>query len=436
MRLSTGQIYDSGTNGLLRNQYDLYRLQNQLSTGRRAVTPADDPVAAAQALITSQKQSVNSQFMDNQANAKNQLAQLESQMAGMGNLMIEVKSRWVEAGNGAYSDSELKALAVDLRQRFDEMLGYANSADATGMYLFAGYMGNTQPFANTAGTVSYQGDGGQRQLQVESGRFMNVSYSGTDVFERIRQGNGTFVNGPSGNVLSASANSGTGIIDNGTVNTAYDGNNYQLVFTRTPNPIAPTDSTKDTVTYQVYSWAPGSPVPDFTDPTASTPASTSFPYTPGDQISLPDPSTPGTGVSVSITGDPATGDSFNIAPSQNESVFTTLRKMIDTLEGGRGNQPVSQATFQNDMMRIGASIDMSLQHVLDSRADVGANLAALDALTSVGEDMDVQYQAQLSELQDLDYTKAISDLAKEQLQLQAAQQSFMKVTSLSLFNFL
>jgi flagellar hook-associated protein 3 FlgL len=39
-------------------------------------------------------------------------------------------------------------------------------------------------------------------------------------------------------------------------------------------------------------------------------------------------------------------------------------------------------------------------------------------------------------LQDLDYTKAVSDLSQQQVYLQAAQQSFLKITRLNLFEML
>lgn len=420
MRLSTAQIYDSGTNGLLRNQYDLYRLQNQMSTGRKVVTPADDPVASAQALLTTQKQHVNQQFLDNQGNARNQLAELESLMKSVGDELIATKSRWVEAGNGAYSDSELRALAVDLRGKFEEFLGIANSADATGLYRFAGYQGTTQPFVLEAGKVAYKGDNGARQLQVEASRFMEVSYPGRQFFEAIPEGNGVFVTG------ADAANTGTGVINNGSMVTAYNGNNYSLEFTRTPDPLFPDDPDKAALTYQVYEWAAGDPQP-------GAPTSGPFDYTPGDAIYLPDPNNTTDGINLAITGIPATGDTFSVRASATESLFTTLDTFIKTLEGGSKSDPTG---FQNAMMRIGASIDQGVQHVLDRRAEVGARMAELDALSNLGSDLDIQYQEQLSQLVDLDYTSAITDLAKNQLQLQAAQQSFMQVTSLSLFNFL
>lgn len=87
MRISTSMMFDTGTQNMLQLQTGLYKLQNQLSTGRRVLTPADDPVAAAQALVISQRQSINKQFIDNQGNAESQLAGLESRLAGVGDLL-------------------------------------------------------------------------------------------------------------------------------------------------------------------------------------------------------------------------------------------------------------------------------------------------------------------------------------------------------------
>ena len=395
MRISTSQLYDNGTNGLLRNQYDLFKLQNQFSTGRRVVTPADDPVAASQALVTEQKKSVNEQFLDNQANARTQLAELESLMKSVGDELIGIKSRWVEAGNGAYSDSELKAIAVDMRGKFQHLLGIANSADANGLYRFAGYQGATRPFALENGEVTYKGDNGARQLQVEASRYAEVSYSGRHFFEAIPEGNGVFVTG------ALATNTGSGVISNGSIVGAFSGGPYSINFTSASS-------------YEVR---------DDLGAVLSTGT-----YTQGGSIDIGSPAV----ARVEITGAPAAGDEFSIRASATESIFTTLDSFIQTLEAGKADP----AAFQNAMFRVGASIDQALQHVLDSRADVGARMVELDALSALGEDLDVQYQSQISDLIDLDYTQAVSELSKNQLQLQAAQQSFLKVTSLSLFNFL
>jgi flagellar hook-associated protein 3 FlgL len=48
----------------------------------------------------------------------------------------------------------------------------------------------------------------------------------------------------------------------------------------------------------------------------------------------------------------------------------------------------------------------------------------------------LQFKQTLSELQDVDYNQAISDLVRQQTNLQAAQQTFSKVAGLSLFDYI
>ena len=58
------------------------------------------------------------------------------------------------------------------------------------------------------------------------------------------------------------------------------------------------------------------------------------------------------------------------------------------------------------------------------------------SLESAGEDLGLQFKQTLSGLQDVDYNKAVSDLTQQQISLQAAQKSFLKISELSLFNYI
>ena len=77
-------------------------------------------------------------------------------------------------------------------------------------------------------------------------------------------------------------------------------------------------------------------------------------------------------------------------------------------------------------------MDLALDNVLTVRASVGARLQELDALDSAGEDRHLQYSQTLSELQDLDYASALTELSKQQTILEAAQRSFVTVFRLVL----
>ena len=66
----------------------------------------------------------------------------------------------------------------------------------------------------------------------------------------------------------------------------------------------------------------------------------------------------------------------------------------------------------------------------------GNVIAPQQVLHTAGEDMSLQYQMSLSALQDLDYTKAITEMSQKTLQLEAAQLSFKQTSQLSLFSIL
>lgn len=81
-------------------------------------------------------------------------------------------------------------------------------------------------------------------------------------------------------------------------------------------------------------------------------------------------------------------------------------------------------------------MDAALDKVNTLRASVGSRMVELDALADMSATQDVQYAETLSRLQDLDYAEAISRFSKQQAILEAAQQSYVKVTGLSLFDLL
>ena len=113
-----------------------------------------------------------------------------------------------------------------------------------------------------------------------------------------------------------------------------------------------------------------------------------------------------------------------------QSVFDTVRNLITALE------TPGAATTGAALPGALGNIDQALDNALRVRADVGARSAELDALDNAGTALDVQYQSTLSVLQDLDYNAAITNAAKLQTALTAAQKTFMQASQLSLFNYL
>ncbi|MFV3368170.1 flagellar hook-associated protein FlgL [Pseudomonas sp. NY15435] len=422
MRISTIQAYNNSVGGLQKNYGSVTRTQEQISTGKRILTPADDPVASVRLLQLSQEQSLNDQYKSNITAAKNSLTSEESILQSVGNVIQRIREIAVEAGNGAQDPSDKNALATELSQREDELLNLLNSKDASGKYLFSGSQGDTQPFVrNPDGSYSYQGDESQRQVQIASSTLLGISDSGKALFDDVNNINRVTTG-------AAAANTGTGRISLGLVNDkqAYDGTFPSSV------PPAATDGIGirfiDDKNYEVY---------DLNDP--ALPGS----YTPLKSGAIDDNSQTNdfieyAGVKVQIDGKPAAGDTFSINrdPSTEKkgllNVVADLRKALSSATSDQeGNYAIRDATA----VAI-SNLDSVNTQVLSGQGKIGARLNVIDSTETFIDDVKLVNTGVISDLQDLDYAEALSRLSMQSTILQAAQQSYVKISGLSLFNYL
>lgn len=141
------------------------------------------------------------------------------------------------------------------------------------------------------------------------------------------------------------------------------------------------------------------------------------------------------GIQTRVDGSPNNGDRFAISQSANQDVFTTIQNLVNALAIDDGN-PASKAMINNSIGRALTDIDQAMGNILNLRAKVGARLNTIDSQIGANDASTLQFQQTLSNLQDLDYAEAASRLALQQTILQAAQQVFVRVQGLSLFNFL
>ena len=417
LRISTKTIYDVGVGQISTLQSSLARTQSQLSTGRKNLTAADDPIASARALEVTQSQSINTQLVTNRSNAKGLLSLETVALQSSTNLMTEIKELAVKAGAGSLSQADRESIAVELEGRLADLLGQANTADGVGGYVFSGYKSGTQPFTPGTNGAVYNGDQGQRELQVASGRKLPISDSGAAVFENIPTGNGTFQTGAApGNYTRG----GSGIISPGSVvdPSKLTGNKYQIDFQVTPA----SAGTPAVTTYTITDLTLNQPVPP--TPVPAVPQ----PYTSGQAITFD-------GMQFDIKGAPADGDQFSVEPSTKKSVFTAIDDMIKALRAP-GTGAAGQASLSNALNQAQMSIDNTADNILSVQAAVGSRLKELDFLDGAGDDLKLQYATVLSDLQDVDYVAAISEFTQQSTILDAAQKSFKSLSSLSLFNYI
>ena len=279
------------------------------------------------------------------------------------------------------------------------MLAIANTTDVDGRYLFGGYRESATPFTIGAdGSVVYNGDQGQRTLQISDSRFVAINDSGADVVPahrgrqrhvRLGRGRGQHWHRHAWR-RAASSNAASWVADTYTVNFL------------SPTSYEVRDSANALVATGAFS------------------SSQSLAFA---------------GIEMRIDGTPAAGDTFTVAPSAQRDVFATLDRLVTTLEAPSGN-PAERAQMHGDVGQRLADLDNALAHLIEARGEIGARVRGLDQQEALNADFAVHLKTTLSAVRDLDYAEALSRLSQELFGLDAAQQAFARAQNLSLFKYI
>lgn len=181
MRISTAYYYNRSTASMQAQQTELFKTQQQIGTGRRIVSPSDDPLGASRALQNSQFLAASQNNTANIKLAQNKVAQESTYLDAIRGVLGQAQNIITGSG-GTPSDRERADFAIYLQQQYDNLLAYANSTDANGNYIFAGSRGLTLPFQQTTGAANYQGDNEQLEMAINGRQTVPTTDSGQRIF--------------------------------------------------------------------------------------------------------------------------------------------------------------------------------------------------------------------------------------------------------------
>lgn len=401
MRVSTSMIYRHGLNAMQQQQSSIAKSQRQIASGKRILSPSDDPVGAQRVLDLQRSLGLNQRHQQNAERAAQRLAIEEFALDGVVTALQRIRELAVQSNNDTQTAADRRAIALEVEEHLDGLLSLANTQDGNGEFLFAGNASHTRPFNRLAGGgIAYRGDDGQRRLPIGPDYQVTVGDAGSDVFMTIPNGNGTFV------MEANSANTGEGVIDVGTVVDpalwASSSQTYTIMFNNPPD------------TFELVDNGTGSSV--------------TRAFVSGEAITFD-------GIEVAISGQPAAGDRFFISPSADQDLFQTVQSLIDGLKTA-GDDSGATAKLHNAVNRFLADVDQSMDRMGAMRAEIGARLNATENQQRANEDFALQMTEAISIIRDVDYAEAISRFHQQLTALQAAQQSFLRVQDLSLFRFL
>lgn len=531
MRISSLQIFDIARRSMADASQEMTKTQEQLSTGKRVLTPADDPVAATKILQLTDELSSIDQYLKNIDIAETNLSLEESVLKGVTGVIQRMQELAVSAGNTAtLTPSEYKAMASEVGTRLDEMVNLMNTQNAGGDYIFGGYKSTQPPFeGNTFSGFQYQGDEGRQLIKVAANTTVAATDSGKELFMDVGSSNPTVdTSASSANRSSPPAQISVGqVIDREAFEEFYPkdmvitfnaqsavsppGQNYTVTERTSGQVIAANQQYVGGETIElngVQLQISGNPQSG----TAATPANRNFgadlpqtfpvDFSPpnnqtfsvtvggrterlvldspianlGDLVNtLNDPVNGNAnrldnldltvdaqgfqmplGVNMSFSAGTAEindvlgldtvngsqsndgvtaqpGDRFFVESSEKQGILTTLTRFKNAMENYDGSAEGKEA-LSDVVAETLDNLGNAHTSVLEVQTSIGARINTLDSTRDLHLDTEVLSKEVLSRLRDVDWAEATTRMSQQTLILQAAQQSFLRVSQLNLFS--
>jgi len=409
VRISSIDIFNIANSSMQKSNTEIAKTQQQLSSGQRVLTPSDDPVASLKIMELDNELSRIDQYNKNIDSAENTLQQTEGLIDGVIDIIQRVRELTIQAGNtGVNTSAQYDALANEVEGRLEELLNISNSRDANGDFVFSGFKGEIQPFSgNAEDGFEYHGDDGQRRVKTANNSTLAVSNSGRDVFLDIPSANNTVFGYASESNQGEVSISVPQVVDQ----TSYDAF-YPEDFVIRFNAVG--DVSPPRMTYTVTERSTGNVIVEQQN------------YNQGEKITIQ-------GVSLNMVGNPATGDTVVVESSNKQDLMTTLANLVNAMRGVKDNQSGKQ-----EITKVVADTLNNLNNaqvkMLGVMSSLGARQNSLQTTRELHIDSELYSRQALADLRDLDYAEASTRLAMQTMILEAAQASFVRVTSLSLFD--
>ncbi|MGB1191419.1 MAG: flagellar hook-associated protein FlgL [Pseudomonadales bacterium] len=405
MRLSSSQIYTTGLRGITNASNEVARTQEQIASGQRVLKPSDDPVASTRILEIESDLAISKQYQRNINNVEGRLQRAEVQIDNVEGVIDRVRELVIQAGSGALTNQDRQQITVEINQRLEELVDLTNARDENGNYIFSGFKTDTAAFAAVGDNYAFQGDEGVRFEQVANGLSIASNESGKALFADIATvNNNVAVSAGVNNTSDVQVGRGL-VVDQDVFDTVFP-EDYAIIFNDTASvaPVGPNYSVKRLSDGQLIS--------------------TNVPFDLAIPIII-------NGVEVTLSDIPNPTDTFLIESTSKENMLNTVQRIGASLASF--TDPTERSAFIGDALNNLSNIQ---ENLLSGRGRIGARLNTLESTRASQQSLDLISTGVLDELRGLDYAEAVSRLSFQSFILEAAQQSFVKVSSLSLFNFL
>ena len=233
MRVTSWMIMDRTIFNLSRNVARLMEIESMLSTGRRINTPSDDPIGTHHTLNYRTRLNEIAQYQANIHKGIGRLSVYEEGLNDLNDCFSSANQLAIEMVNDSNDAQAREAAANVVDSLLQQVIGIINS-QVDGRYIYSGHKTNTRSLDMGVNGVTYKGDNGNIDMEIEVGMRVksNLIGNGMAFKQLLTLGEDADLRvGLTGDTLIADLNMGAGVesapgtfrvVDNNGVNPPID----------------------------------------------------------------------------------------------------------------------------------------------------------------------------------------------------------------------
>lgn len=183
MRITNKVLSDTFLRNLSTNLNQMYKYQQQLSSGKLVSRPSDDPLLVAKIMSMDNNIALNEQYNTNIRDSLGWVKTQDTALADATSTLQRIKDLIIYGSNGSLSELDRSAISEEVKQKLDQLADILNTS-FDGRYIFAGQKTHSRPFKVEDGELVYNNYLNPDDPDAE----INYDENSNNVFREISQG--------------------------------------------------------------------------------------------------------------------------------------------------------------------------------------------------------------------------------------------------------
>ena len=421
MTIGTPRLHQQNVELFARLNQELKSLQGQVGSGKADLKLSENLYDISKLSAAEERKSETNQYMQNAKRATKDLEFLDVALDRLQNLTVNLQELVVDSSSDMLSQTERERFILDAQSLKKEIFDLANQNDSFGNSLFGGHSGTKNPFVmDNNGSVSYVGSALKREVKVSPSLYVQQNVAGNELFNNISDGaektsifqlvddfifslENDLNSGYSSNLFS----------DGGSVDLVFPSSGAEADFEF----VLKTGNTENKIEATIYGNDYSQIVDQINTLTGSTGISAST--VSGNRIRLQ-----------------GSVEQLNIS-NFDASNFVSEKSYIGVIKDISSSDVVERINDNRlQIASINDKIKDAFEQFSTARAQVGASSRIAQDNEAAAQDVLVTLEEDMSKIRDADLASLLTQLEFLMTNKEAAQATFTRITSKSLFDFL